>query len=157
MGLGKTFVALGVAWSVLMQRQATGLAAGPVLVVTPHAHALYNKLGREAERFNSLVAPANGRFEVVSVEAPHELADALRARKPRLVIARMPALSGRLTHRSTSDLAVLHWLFRQPGFALDLDARVRLVGGIGGKFGREGHDLRRSSIALQDSEASWSL
>ena len=156
-GLGKTFVALGVAWSVLMQRQAKGLAAGPVLVVTPHAHALYNKWGREAERFNSLVAPANGGFEVVSVEAPHELADALRARKPRLVIARMPALSGRLTQRSTSDLAVLHWLFRQPGFVLDLDARVRLVGNRGGEFSREGLDLRRSSIALQDAEAGWSL
>lgn len=33
-GLGKTFVALGVAWSVLMQRQAAGLAAGPVLVLS---------------------------------------------------------------------------------------------------------------------------
>lgn len=39
-GLGKTFVALGVAWSVLHQRKAAGLATGPVLVVTPHAHAL---------------------------------------------------------------------------------------------------------------------
>lgn len=156
-GLGKTFVALGVAWSVLMQRQAAGLAAGPVLVITPHAHALYNKWGREAERFNSLVAPANGGFEVVSVQAPHELGDALRARKPLLVIARMPALSGRLTQRSTSDLAILHWLFHQPGFELDLDARVRLVGGRGGEFCREGLDLRRSTAALKAAETSWSL
>ena len=47
-GLGKTFVALGVAWSVLHSRQAAGLAAGPVLVVTPHAHALFRKWRREA-------------------------------------------------------------------------------------------------------------
>lgn len=156
-GLGKTFVALGVAWSVLMQRQAAGLAAGPVLVVTPHAHALYNKWGREAERFNSLVAPANGGFEVVSVETPHDLGNALRARKPRLVIARMPALSGRLTQRNTSDLALLHWLFHQPGFELDLDARVRLVGGRGGDFSREGLNLNRSSTALEAAETGWSL
>ena len=156
-GLGKTFVALGVAWSVLMQRQATGLAAGPVLVVTPHAHALYNKWGREAERFNSLVAPANRGFEVVSVQTPHDLGNSLRARKPRLVIARMPALSGRLTLRNTSDLALLHWLFHQPGFELDLDARVRLVGGRDGEFSREGLSLHRSTAALTAAETGWSL
>ena len=71
-----------------------------------------------------------------------------------LVIARMPALSGRLTQRSTSDLAILHWLFHQPGFELDLDARVRLVGGRGGEFCREGLDLRRSTAALKAAETS---
>jgi hypothetical protein len=156
-GLGKTFVALGVAWSVLMQRQEAGLAQGPVLVVTPHAHALYNKWGREAERFNSLVAPANGGFEVESVETPHGLGNALRARKPKLVIARMPALSGRLTQRNTSDLALLHWLFHQPGFELDLDARVRLVGTRGGEFSRDGLNLHRSSAALEAAATGWSL
>lgn len=156
-GLGKTFVALGVAWSVLMQRQEAGLAAGPVLVVTPHAHALYNKWGREAERFNSLVAPPNGGFEVESVQTPHELGNALRARKPKLVIARMPALSGRLTHRNTSDLALLHWLFHQPGFELDLDARVRLVSAKEKEFPREDLNLNRSAAALEAAEGAWSL
>ncbi len=156
-GLGKTFVALGVAWSVLMQRQEAGLAPGPVLVVTPHAHALYNKWGREAERFNSLVAPANGGFEVESVQTPHDLGNALRARKPKLVIARMPALSGRLTQRNTSDLALLHWLFHQPGFELDLDARVRLVSGKDDEFPREALNLNRSTSALEAAEGAWSL
>jgi hypothetical protein len=156
-GLGKTFVALGVAWSVLMQRQEAGLAPGPVLVITPHAHALYNKWGREAERFNSLVAPANRGFEVESVQTPHDLGIALRARKPKLVIARMPALSGRLTHRNTSDLALLHWLFHQPGFELDLDARVRLVSAKHDEFPREALNLNRSTSALEAAEGAWSL
>jgi hypothetical protein len=121
------------------------------LVVTPHAHALHNKWGREAERFNRLVAPVNRGFEVVSVEEPHELSAALRARKPQLVIARMPALSGRLTQRNTSDLAILHWLFHQPGFGLDLDARVRLVGG---EYDREALDLRRSAETFTAAESS---
>ncbi len=34
-GLGKTFVALGVAWTVLTEREAAGLPARPVLIVTP--------------------------------------------------------------------------------------------------------------------------
>ncbi len=153
-GLGKTFVALGVAWSVLMRRQEAGLACGPVLVITPHAHALYNKWGREAERFNSLVAPADAKFEVVSAESPHGLGEALRGRKPRLVIARMPALSGRLSDRSKSDLAVLHWLFGRPCFELPLDVRVRLAGDEGGWHARDNLDRRRAGAALHAAEAS---
>ena len=55
-GLGKTFVALGVAWAVLQQRSDAGLATGPVVVVTPHSHALFNKWKREAERPKSIGA-----------------------------------------------------------------------------------------------------
>ena len=61
-GLGKTFVALGVAWSILHQRSAAGLSAGPVLVVTPHGHALFRKWRREAEQFLHLVAPSDMGF-----------------------------------------------------------------------------------------------
>ena len=99
-GLGKTFVALGVAWSVLTQRQKAGLAVGPALVVTPHADPLYSKWLREAEKFNNLVAPSDLRLEVTGAEAPNDLATKLSTPQQgclRLVIARMPALSGRLT------------------------------------------------------------
>jgi hypothetical protein len=156
-GLGKTFVALGVAWSVLQHRQARGLAPGPVLVITPHAHALYNKWGREAERFNNKIAPKNKGFEIVSVETPQDLGNALAAGKARLLIARMPALSGRLHQRNASDLAILHWLFRQPGFDLDLDARVRLVGDCGGDFSRDALHLNRYTSALAEAEAAPGL
>ena len=53
-GLGKTFVALGVAWSVLHQRSVAGLTTGPVLVVTPHAHALFRKWIRETEQVSAV-------------------------------------------------------------------------------------------------------
>ena len=68
-GLGKTFVALGVAWSVLHRRREAGLPVGPVLVVTPHAHALFRKWLREAEQFVRLVTPKNMGVEVTALVA----------------------------------------------------------------------------------------
>ena len=106
-GLGKTFVALGVAWSVLHRRSAAGLSIGPVLVVTPHAHALFRKWEREAERFVQLVAPPSIGFDVKTASTPHDLAHALRKRKPTLVIARMSAFSGRLHQLDTARLAAI--------------------------------------------------
>ena len=109
-GLGKTFVALGVAWSVLHQRAAAGLPAGPVLVVTPHAQALFKKWKREVEQFLRLVVPRHMGFDVESTETPHDLAHALRKRRPTLVIARMPAFSGRLHQLDTARMAAIHSL-----------------------------------------------
>lgn len=150
-GLGKTFVALGVAWSVLHQRKAAGLSAGPVLVVTPHAHALFNKWRREAERFLQLVAPAERGFAIRAVSTPHELARALCERRPALVIARMSALSGRLHRLDTARLVALHALFRMDGFSLGLEQRLRLV-----QDSRhatpERLDLRRSAQVRAEAE-----
>ena len=126
-GLGKTFVALGVAWSILQRRAKLGLAVGPILVVTPHAHALFKKWRRETERFLQLIVPRDCRFEVAAVETPHDLARELRCRRPTLVIARMSAFTGRLYDRQTADLAVLHTLFHMDGFSLNLDQREHLV------------------------------
>ena len=127
-GLGKTFVALGVAWCVLHQRSAAGLHAGPVLVVTPHAHALFQKWKREAERFLRLVVPGDKGFDVIAVSAPHELARALRKRRPTLVIARMSAFSGQLHERKKAWMAALHSLLHMEGFHLSDEPAPRVVG-----------------------------
>jgi Helicase conserved C-terminal domain len=146
-GLGKTFVALGVGWSILQQRADCGLASGPVVVVTPHAHALFNKWKREAERFLQLVVPHDRRFEIHAVSTPHELSHALRSRRPTLVIARMPAFSGRLHDRRRADLAVLHTLFHMDDYQLSLDEREILVSDRDEFASRDELDLRHSAIA----------
>ena len=156
-GLGKTFVALGVAWSVLQRRAELGLAAGPVLVVTPNAHALFRKWRRETERFLHLVVPSDTSFEVSTAETPYAVAQALRQRRPALVIARMPAFTGRLHERWTADLSVLHALFHMDGFWLSLDQREELVSDRDGFASREDLDLRRSSAAWLAAKSAWSL
>ena len=145
-GLGKTFVALGVAWSVLRGRSLAGLSAGPVLVVTPHAYALFKKWEREAERFLQFVAPPGEGFDVEAVSTPHELAQALRKRKPTLVIARMPAFTGRLHQAETARMAAVHSLLRMRGFHLPMDDRLTMLSDWP-HMTRETLDLRRSSSA----------
>ena len=150
-GLGKTFVALGVAWSVLHQRSAAGLSAGPVLVVTPHAHALFRKWRREAEQFLQLVAPSTMPFDVETAETPHDLAHALRKRRPALVIARMSAFSGRLHGLDVARMAAIHSLLHMDGFKLSMDERLRLLSDWPSHATRENLDLRRSSAAWEES------
>ena len=146
-GLGKTFVALGVAWSVLHRRSAAGLSLGPVLVVTPHAHALFKKWRREAERFLQLVAPACMGFDVETASTPHDLAHALRKRRPTLVIARMSAFSGRLYQLHTARMAAIHSLLRMDGFDLSMDERLEMLS--------DWPDATRESLDLRRSWAAW--
>ena len=148
-GLGKTFVALGVAWSVLHQRSAAGLSAGPVLVVTPHAHALFKKWRREAEQFVQLVAPSNMTFDVMTASTPHALARALRKRKPTLVIARMSAFSGRLHQLDTARLAAMHSLLHMEGLRLSMDERIEMLSDWPLYATRESLDLRSSGAAWE--------
>ncbi len=144
-GLGKTFVALGVAWSVLQRRKEAGLASGPVLVITPQSHALFKKWRREAERFLQLVVPQGQRFEVVPVSNPHELAQALRSRRQTLVIARMPALSGRLHLLADALMAVFHALFQTEEFSLTPRQRMAMVKEKLNKVTHEDLNLRHSA------------
>ena len=148
-GLGKTFVALGVAWSVLHQRSAAGLSAGPVLVVTPHSHALFRKWRREAERFVQLVAPSSMEFDVKTASTPHDLAHALRKRKPTLVIARMSAFSGRLHQLDTARLAAIHSLLHMEGLRLSMDERLEMLSDRPWYATRESLDLRSSGEAWE--------
>ena len=146
-GLGKTFAALGVAWSVLHQRSAAGLSAGPVLVVTPHAHALFRKWRREAEQFLQLVVPSDMRFAVETASTPHGLAHALRKRRPTLVIARMSAFSGQLHGRDIARMAAIHSLLHMDNFGLSMDQRLEMLSDWPSHATRTNLDLRRSSVA----------
>ena len=148
-GLGKTFVALGVAWSILHQRSAAGLSAGPVLVVTPHGHALFRKWRREAEQFLHLVAPSDMGFCIEPVSTPHDLAHALRKRKPTLVIARMSAFSGRLHALDVARMAAMHSLLHMDDFELSMEKRLDMLSDWPSHATRENLDLRRSSVAWE--------
>lgn len=152
-GLGKTYIALGVAWSVLNQRRNERLARGPVLVVTPYSHALFKKWRRETERFLQFVVPRDRGFEVQSVETPHELARALCRRRPTLVIARLPALSGRLHRVDTARMAVLHSLFHMAVFDLSLEERLALLDDWQ-HANRESLDLRRSTSVWEEARST---
>ena len=147
-GLGKTFVALGVAWSVLHQRSVAGLSAGPVLVVTPHAEALFQKWRREAEKFLKLVVPDGPGFDVKIVSTPHHLAHALRGRKPTLVIARMSAFSGRLHQVDLARMAAVHSLLHMDDFKLPMDKRLEMLSDWP-RATPESLDLRRSSAVWE--------
>lgn len=151
-GLGKTFVALGVAWSVLTQRKAVGLPARPVLIVTPGSHALYNKWQREAETFLRDVVRIEPQDRVVAVETPHGLVNAMRLRQSRLVIARMSAFSGRLSSYDRALAAVLHTLFREMAPSLSVDQRLELVAGWTAMESREAVSLKSSSRYLSEAE-----
>lgn len=154
-GLGKTFVALGVAWSVLSQRVAAGLPARPVLIVTPGAHALFRKWQREAETFfKDVLQVENPRSKVVAVETPHDLVSALRSNQSRIVIARMSAFSGRLTGYDRALAAVLHSLFRELEPELSVDQRLELVSEWSHMKSREAVHLKRSAhyFSLAESD-----
>lgn len=146
-GLGKTFVALGVAWSVLIERKNAGLATGPVLVVTPESHALFEKWRKEAEAFSKLVLPEGQAMEVSAAETPHELAAALRKRDNRLVIARMSAFTNRLWDLDTARMSVLHTLFREPDLDPGLDGRLHLL--------NDWTAATRTSLDLRGSVDAW--
>ena len=150
-GLGKTFVALGVAWSVLHQRSAAGLSPGPVLVVTPHAHALFRKWSREAEQFRQLVAPPDMGFDVETAWTPHDLAHALRKQGPTLVIARMSAFSGQLHGRDIARMAAIHSLLHMDDFNLSMDLRLEMLSDWPSHATRTNLDLRRSSVMWEDA------
>ena len=156
-GLGKTFVALGVAWSVLHQRSAAGLSAGPVLVITPHAHALFKKWRREAERFVQLVTPSNMGFDVKAAETPHDLAHALRKRTPTLVIARMSAFSARLHQLDTARMAVVHSLLHMDGLRLSMDERLEMLSDWPWYATRENLDLRISGAAWEAAHNAYEV
>lgn len=151
-GLGKTFVALGAAWSVLAQREAAGLPARPVLIVTPGAHALYNKWQREAETFFRDIVDVDPHHKVVAVETPHDVVNALRSRQSRLVIARMSAFSGRLSSYDRALAAVLHVLFREMEPALNVDQRLKLIAGWTCMESREAVSLKSSACYLREAK-----
>lgn len=144
-GLGKTFVALGLAWSVLHGRIRDGLPSKPVLIVTPSSQALFSKWQRDIETFQKEAVPNGTQIMVRPVETPRDLVDALCERRPSIVVARMSAFQGRLHDYDVSVAATLHTLFHDERRWLTVDQRLTLVSGFSGMQSREDVDLRGSS------------
>lgn len=143
-GLGKTFVALGVAWSVLQDRTRTGLPAKPILIVTPTSQALFGKWQRDVETFLKEAVSGGQQVNVRAVETPYALVDALCERRSTIVIARMSAFQGQLHDYRIVMAATLHSLFNDARQLLDMDQRWRLVKDLSVLESRDEVGLRHS-------------
>lgn len=143
-GMGKTFVALGTAFSVLEAMQndtAVDDLAGcyqKVLIVTPNNSALFAKWRREVGEFvKRCVLPqfrsqASRWFAAVSVDRIDELARELRrtGSGPRVIVATMGIFAGgRLNDYRLKRRHLLNALFRYWGPAFKGDNRSRLLKG----------------------------
>jgi hypothetical protein len=104
-GMGKTFVALAVAYSVLEAYPWRGALAGcyhKVLVLVPQNDELFRKWNREVSEIVKRCAgdahrdAAEQLFAPKTVERPDELVWALRCGVKRVVIAKTSALGARL-------------------------------------------------------------
>lgn len=154
-GLGKTFVALGVAWSVWQERRRQGLPQRPILILTPSSHALYTKWKQDAETFFKQVLGLEPEHLVGHAEKTHELVQALSSSGHVLVIARMSAVDGKLSGYAEAMAAGLHFLFKEADTRIDLDARTRLLQAIGPLVtvnGRDNLDLRRTAHFMRAAQ-----
>ena len=142
-GMGKTFVALGVAYSILShlkQSRSDSDLDGcykRILVLTPNNHALFKKWGREVLEFSKrCVAPEHQDgdlcFAPQLIERIDDLAVALRkgGRQPQILVARV-GLFGRdkLLDYELKRRFLLGTLFRHWGVRFNYDARDRLLKG----------------------------
>jgi hypothetical protein len=143
-GLGKTYIALGVAYSVLAHMRSG--AAEPdldgcyqkVLVITPQNQALFGKWNREVAEFvrRCVPEPLAGEARAWFAPAPVERLDdlAVELRRPgkgrRVIVTHMGVFGGgKLTNYGLKRRFLLGCLFRHWGTRFRLDARERLLRG----------------------------
>jgi Helicase conserved C-terminal domain len=144
-GMGKTFVALAVAFSVL--ENMDGKQSDPdldgcyqkVLIVTPPNGALFNKWNREVGEFvrrcvSADVSPeARERFQPVRADRLDELVAAIRrrgGRGGRVVVTTMNVFGERkLRHYDLKRRFLLGVIFRHWGARFNVEARERLLKG----------------------------
>jgi len=142
-GMGKTFVALGAAYSVLSHLKQLKIEPDldgcykRVLVLTPNNHALFKKWGREVLEFTKrCVAPEHQdgelNFAPQLIERIDDLAVALRkgGRQPQVLIGRV-GLFGRdkLIDYELKRRFLLGTLFRFWGVRFNYELRERLLKG----------------------------
>lgn len=142
-GMGKTFVALGLAYSVLAHLKQARIETDlegcyqRVLVLTPNNHALYRKWVREVAEFKRrCVLPEHQSndlfFSPLQVERLDDLAVALRkpGRQPQIVVARMGLFGAdRLLNYDLKRRFLLGVLFRFWGVSFNYEYRERLLKG----------------------------
>jgi hypothetical protein len=143
-GMGKTFVSLAVAYSVL-QAMGSGRPPGDlegcyrkVLIVTPHNHSLFTKWEREVSEFvRRCVLPehqpdAQGWFKPTSVDRIDDLVKALRrpGNGGGVVVAKTGIFGlQKLMHYDLKRRFMLGVLFRHWGNRFGVPARERLLRG----------------------------
>ena len=142
-GMGKTFVALGLAYSILAHLKQPRIEADldgcyqRVLVLTPNNHALYRKWIREVAEFKRrCVLPEHQSndllFAPLEVDRLDDLAVALRkpGRQPQVIIARMGLFGGdKLLDYDLKRRFTLGVLFRYWGVSFNYEYRERLLKG----------------------------
>lgn len=147
-GMGKTFVALGLAYSVLSHLKQKRVEADldgcyqRILVITPNNHALYRKWIREVAEFRRrCVLPAHQSNDLTFAASPvdrlDDLAVALRkpGRQPQVVIARMGLFGGdKLIDYDLKRQFMLGVLFRYWGNSFNHQLRERLLRGAPGSW-----------------------
>ncbi|MDF3069768.1 MAG: helicase domain protein [Polyangiaceae bacterium] len=161
-GMGKTFVALGAAYSILAS-MATGVpeadligCARRVLVIAPHNTALAKKWQREVREFVSRCIPAELAPEAEAwflpryVDRLDELAQVLRDDSfCGVIVTHMGVLAGgKLQHYDLKRRFLLGVLFRFWGVRFQRDARARLLKGAPDGWPSQPDELTR----LEDDE-----
>ncbi len=142
-GMGKTFVALGLAYSILAHLKQARTEADldgcyqRVLVLTPNNHALYRKWIREVAEFKRrCVLPEHQSndllFSALQVDRLDDLAVALRkpGRQSQVIVARMGLFGGdKLLDYDLKRRFTLGVLFRFWGVSFNYEYRQRLLKG----------------------------
>jgi superfamily II DNA or RNA helicase len=160
-GMGKTYVALAVAYSLLAHLKSGSIdseLAGcyrKVLILTPANEVLFRKWRREVEEFVQRCVLTNKQdearnwFKPVPVSHFDELVNELR--RPgggASVIIAKTGVFGRFTNYDLKRRVLLGVLFRFWGNRIDLESRSRLLLGAPSNWTRDPYDLTH----LTDSE-----
>ncbi len=149
-GMGKTFVALATAYSLL---QAMKEETAPdclrkcykkILIVTPHNSALFQKWSREVGEFVKRCVDerhqhiANQWFRSVAVDRVDDLVYELRRKgaAPRVIVTTMAIFGGgKLVNYDVKRRQLLGSLFRHWGNRFNRDKRQRLLRGASAEKG----------------------
>lgn len=139
-GMGKTFVALAVAYSILEAARAghddLRGTYGRILVLTPANDALFEKWTREVTEFVKRCVSEGGesngsvRFRPKAVKRLDDLVATLRSPQgAEVVIAKTSCLGGRVQDFDTKARIVLATVFRVWGNSFRIEHRERMLKG----------------------------
>lgn len=151
-GMGKTFVALAVAYSVLEAQKTGRVLPGcyqKVLILVPQNDELMRKWHREVGEIVKRCARPEHRavaqelFKSKTIDRPDEIVAALRNGTERIIIAKTSALGARVKDEDLKTRFTLATLFRCFGRALPIETRDVLLKGAP-------QDWPRSASALGD-------
>lgn len=155
-GMGKTFVALGLAYSVLAHLRTQSCPEDlrgcykRVLVITPQNSALFRKWHREVSEFvRRCVHPefrevASRWFRAQPIERLDDLVCSLRKKGPRIILVKTGLLAGgKFIHYDLKRRFMLGVLFRYWGNRLTIERRERLLKGAPDNWPKKPADLTR--------------